>query len=107
VEGDVSKFDRQFRSFLTATQEARNNAERDRDFVDLKQWTTEEKATLVVRGQAPVVFDYVRAQTDYFIGMERDSRQDPKAFPRTQEHEDAADACTDAIRYVADKNDLP
>lgn len=107
MEGDVSKFDQQFRSFLTATQEARENAERDRDFVDLKQWSAEERATLLARGQAPVVFDYVRAQVDYFIGMERDTRQDPKAFPRTQQHQDAADACTDALRYVADNNDLP
>lgn len=104
---DVSKFDQQFRSFLSATQEARRLAERDRDFRDLKQWTTEEAGTLLARGQAPVVFDYTGEQVDYFVGMERDSRQDPKAFPRTQEHEEAADACTDALRYVADNNDLP
>ena len=99
-------FRKQFQSFLDATIDSRQDAERDRDYADLKQWTAEERRELIGRGQAPVVFDYVREQVDYFLGAERDTRMDPKAFPRTQMHEEAADACTDALRYVADNDDF-
>lgn len=99
-------FRKQHQSFLDATIDSRQYAERDRDYADLKQWTAEERRELIGRGQAPVVFDYVREQVDYFLGAERDTRMDPKAFPRTQMHEEAADACTDALRYVADNDDF-
>ena len=106
MENDVDKFDRQFRSFLDATVDARRLSEIDRDYADLKQWTEEEVATLRARGQAPVVFDYIAEQVDYFLGMERDTRMDPRAFPRTQEHEQAADAATAALGYVHDDADF-
>lgn len=106
MESPVSQYEQQFASYLDATSDARELAERDRDYADLKQWTSEEEATLRARGQAPVVFDYIREQVDYFAGVERDARQDPKAFPRTAQHAEAADAVTDAIRYVCDNNDF-
>ena len=36
------------------------------------------------------------------LGLEKQTRKDPKAFPRNPDDEDAARACTDAIRYVCD-----
>lgn len=107
MEDAVSQHAKQFEAFLEATEEARLLQERDRDFVDLRQWTADEEAVLRERGQAPVVFDYVREQVDYLVGMERDLRADPRAYPRTQQHEEAADACTDALRYVADRAEFP
>lgn len=105
MENDVTKFDRQFRAFLDATVEARRLAERDRDYADLKQWTKKEEQTLMERGQAPVVYDYIAEQVDYFLGMERDTRMAPRAFPRTQQHEGAADAASSALNYVYDSAD--
>lgn len=106
MENTVNEYAKQFEAFLEATQDARVSMERDQDFIDLKQWTADDEATLRARGQAPVVFDYMREQVDYLVGMERDNRSDPKAYPRTQQHEEAADACTDALRYVADYEDF-
>lgn len=103
---DTNKFQTQFNTFIEATETARTASEQDRDYVNLQQWTSEETATLLSRGQAPVVFDYMREQLDYFLGVERDVRQDPKAYPRTKEHEDSASAITDALRYVVDNNDF-
>lgn len=103
---DSVSFHKDFEAFLDATQSARELSERDRDYVDLKQWTAKEEQTLLARGQAPVVFDYTREQVDYFLGMERDTRQDPKAYPRTKEHDEDADSVTYAIRYVTEEADF-
>lgn len=102
----MSKFDKQFRAYLDASETWRDLAEESRDFADLKQWTLEEAKTIRARNQAPVVFDYTREQLDYFLGVERDTRMNPRAYPRTKEHEDAAEACTDALMYVADNTDF-
>ena len=40
-------------------------------------------------------------------GLERKARTDPKAFSRTPEEEDLADAATQALRYIADDNNFP
>lgn len=104
----AQQFSKKFLNFLDETQEARESSELVRDFVNLQQWTNEEKNTLISRGQQPVVFDYMREQLDYFQGMERDNRRDPKAYPRNRSEQDegAAQAATDALRYIADNNDF-
>ena len=105
-ENKVSRFAREFQGFLDTTSAQRLNSELVRDFVDLKQWTPEEETVLKSRNQTPVVFDYIGEAKDYMVGHERDIRQDPKAFPRTKESEDGAQAVTDALRYVADNNEF-
>lgn len=106
MENDVSRFKRDFESYLEASGDNRKLAERDIDYRHLKQWSDEEKSILSARGQAAVVFDYIGEQVDYLVGTELASRQDPKAFPRTQQHDGVADAATDALRFVADKAGL-
>jgi len=48
----------------------------------------------------------IKPKVDFLLGMERQTRTDPKAFPRTPAHEDAAEAATDSIRYVLDNNEF-
>jgi hypothetical protein len=38
--------------------------------------------------------------------MERQNRTDPKAYPRTPDHDEGANAATDSIRYVCDNNNF-
>lgn len=95
-------FKRQFDDFLDATRESRQESERDRDYIDHKQWTAQQEATLKSRGQAPVVINRIKPKHDFLLGLERQSRTDPKAYPRTPGHESDADAITDSLRYVAD-----
>ena len=106
MENNVARFKRDFESYVEATSQAVELALRDRDYADLKQWTKDERATIEARNQACVTFDYCREQLDYLLGMEADNRADPKAYPRTQKHTGAADAATDAIRYVCDSADF-
>ena len=105
MENTVSRR-KNFESFLWQTESARANSEKCRDYRDLKQWTEAEATVLRSRGQSPIVVPRIPAKVDHLTGMERNNRTDPKAFPRTQQDELAAEAITDALRYVADDNDF-
>ena len=89
-----------------ATHDARLESERCRDYYDGKQLTAGELNALKKRGQPPVVFNMIAPNVDTLKGLESQSRTDPKAYPRTPEHDEAADAATDGIRYVLDNNDF-
>ena len=91
-------------------EEARTDASalasRCRDYYDGKQLTAAQIAELRQKKQPPIVINRIRRKIDWLRGLEMQSRTDPKAFPRTPQHEQGAQAATDAIRYVCDKTDL-
>lgn len=89
-----------------STDEARKLSERDRDYYDNKQLSSDELKALRERGQPDVVFNKIRSKVNYLTGLEVSSRTDPKAMPRTPNDEDAAEAATDALRFVEDSTDL-
>lgn len=103
---DVSTLSQWFQDAEEATREARQRAERDRDYYDNKQLTDEEVEALKKRGQPPVVINRIKRKIDYLTGLEKQQRTDPKAYPRTPQHEEAAEAATDALRYVAENIEL-
>jgi hypothetical protein len=84
------------------TRDARKLSERDIDYYDGKQWTSDEIEKIEARGQSPVVFNRTQRKVDYLSGLEKQQRKDPKAFPRTPDDQAAADAATDGIRYACD-----
>lgn len=90
-----------------ASQDARREAERARDYYDGRQLDEKQIAALKRRKQPIVIENLIRPKVDYLCGLERQSRTDPKAYPRTMAHEDDASAATDALRYVADDQDYP
>ncbi len=85
--------------------EERKLNERDRDYYDGKQLSEAEQAALRKRGQPPVKFNRIRRKINYLLGLERQSRKDPKAFPRNPVDTETADAATDAIRFICDRED--
>jgi hypothetical protein len=85
------------------SSEARKKAERARDYYDNNQLDSKIKKALSERKQPAVVFNRIAPKIDFLLGTERQSRTDPKAYPRTPAHEDAANAVTDGIRFVLDK----
>ncbi len=103
---EIKDFTGDFENFLTVTDESRNQAARDRDYVDHKQWTDDEISKLAARGQSPIVINRTKVKVNFLTGAERSGRTDPKALPRTPDHEDAADAATKGLRFVADNTDL-
>ena len=88
------------------TDSSNKLAERDRDYFDGKQLTSEEIKALSDRGQPDVIFNVIRSKVNYLLGYEINSRTDPKALPRTPQDEEAAEAATDALRFVEESNSL-
>lgn len=86
-----------------ATQEAREESERDRDYYDNHQWTRAEIEALKKRKQPVITINRIQRKVDYLLGVEMKQRTDPKAYPRTPHEEEAANAATDGLRYVADE----
>lgn len=90
--------------FLTQTADARWLSERCRDYKDHKQWTETEKARLRARNQAPIQVNRIKPKVEAMKGIIISRKTDPRAVPRTPKHAEAAEAATDALRYIADNN---
>lgn len=89
-----------------ATETARKASERDRDYYDGKQLTAAELKELQRRGQPDVIINRIQPKINFLMGYEAGNRTDPRAFPRTPADEQAAEAATDALRYVKDAAEL-
>ncbi len=87
--------------------DSRELSERCRDYYDHKQYTRREAALLRSRKQPVITRNRIKPKVDYLKGIELQTRTDPEAAPRTPMDEDAAQAATDAVRYVYDKNQFP
>jgi hypothetical protein len=98
----LSQYIAQFEESEDATYDARQKSERDRDYYDEKQWTSAEVKALEQRGQPANTYNRVKRKVNAMLGIEKQTRKDPKAFPRQPGDEQSADAATDAIRYVCD-----
>jgi len=96
-----------FEAAERASVDARQESERDRDYVNGVQWTEEEIAALKRRGQPVITINKIRDKISLLTGMERKQRSDPKAFPRTPAEEERSDAATQALRFVADDTVFP
>jgi hypothetical protein len=91
---------------VDATVDSRALSERDRDYVDLKQWTAEEEKELKARKQPITVSAELKENIETIIGVEIQSRVDIKAYPRNPDDEETAEAATDSLRYIADNSDF-
>lgn len=92
-----------FEDWEESTAKARELSRRDRDYYDGHQWTRDELAILRDRGQPPIVKNRIARKINFILGEEISKRVDPVARPRTPQHEDAARAITDALRYVEEE----
>lgn len=102
---NMSKLEAWFQASEDATTSARQESERARDYVNGKQLTEAERAELQRRGQPPVVLNRIRRKIEWLKGLEVKQRTDPKAFPRTPQHQEDAEGITDAMRFVCDAED--
>ncbi|HEY9219537.1 MAG TPA: hypothetical protein VIO94_15930 [Phenylobacterium sp.] len=107
-EDNLSQLIAYYEDAESASYDARQKAERDRDYVDNKQLTDEEVRKLQQRGQPPVALNVIRSRANFLGGMEKKQRRDPKAWPRNNPNDlAAAEAFTQGMRYVVDKSDYP
>jgi hypothetical protein len=104
LDYDLQTFCRQFEEAEETTQSAREKAERDRDYYDEKQWTETEETALKNRKQPVITYNRVKRKVNAMMGLEKQTRKDPKAFPRNPDDEQSAQAATDVIRYACEDN---
>ena len=78
----------------------------DEDYYDSEQWTSEEKAVLRARGQAPVVYNETKSTIDWLIGTERRTRTDFTVHARDESKISDEDAKTKTklLKYIHDVN---
>lgn len=89
-----------------ASHDSRKLAERDRDYHDNKQLSDEELKVLRQRGQPPYIDNRIKSKVDYLVGLEKQQRVNPRAWPRTPMHEDDAESVSESLNYVADKENF-
>jgi hypothetical protein len=108
-KGDMQSYLPRLISMFDESEDAgramREKAARDVDYYDGKQWTDAEVEALRRRGQPADQYNVIRDKVDYWQGLEKDQRTDPRALPRTPQHEQEASAATDALRFIAEDND--
>lgn len=69
------------------------------------QWTEKQIKALNNRKQPVVTFNRIGRKVDGIVGLVEKLRQDPKAFPRTPQHEKGAELGTYALNFVLDQQD--
>lgn len=76
----------------------------DEDFYDSLQYSDEDIAELLARGQAPLVFNLIKPTINWLLGTERRSRVDGKVLPRSADDEEMAEVKSKVLKYVSDVN---
>lgn len=99
---DLRRVRLQFEEYADATKATRKLAEKCRDYYDGNQLTEDERKKLKKRGQPCVIDNKIKDKCDTLLGIEKQQRTDPKAFPRNQQDDESAEVATDTLRYIAD-----
>lgn len=93
---------RWFRAYEDNKRREQDEARDARKYYHDKQWTDEEIQALRKRGQQATIRNRIKRKIDFLVGTEQRLRRDPKAYPRTPQHEKDADVATAGLRYVCD-----
>jgi len=68
------------------------------------QWTPDQIKTFNERKQPVVTYNKIGRKVDGIVGLVERLKQDPKAYPRTPQHQAGADLATAVLRYLMDRN---
>lgn len=102
---DIARLKRQYFDFLGAKDQEIKEAREARHYYHGDQWTSDEIDKLNKRKQPVVTSNRIVRKIDAIVGLVERLRQDPKAYPRTPQHDEGADLATAVLRYVLDSND--
>lgn len=88
------------------TNQADNRCDQaiDDDFVDGIQWSDDDRAILLERGQSPLVFNEILPAVQWVLGTEKRTRLDYKVLPREDDDREGATTKTKLIKYIDDVN---
>jgi hypothetical protein len=101
----IERLKKQYYDYLGAKEAEVEEARQARHYYHGDQWTDRELAVLQRRKQPPVTKNYIVRKINGVVGIVERLRQDPKAYPRTPQHQAGADVATAVMRYCLDNND--
>lgn len=101
---DLAKKRRKFRSFEDNKKREMEEQREARRYYHGKQWTDDQLKVFKARNQPATWDNRIQRKVDFLVGVEQRMRRDPKAYPRTPQHTQAADVVTAGVRFVCDKN---
>lgn len=99
------KLKRAYSDYLGNKRDEIEEAKNARRYYHGAQWTSEQIKVLKKRKQPVTTYNRIGRKIDGVVGVLERLRQDPKAFPRTPQHQEGADLATACIRYVLDQQE--
>jgi len=103
----LSQFESWFEYERGAQAENRYQMALDQDFYDGLQYSEDDAAELMERGQAPLVFNEIKPTIDWMVGTERRTKFDFDVLPRKKDDGDLAGVKRDVLKYISDVNRIP
>ncbi len=101
----LSKLRRAYTEYQFSKREEIKEQNISRRYYHGSHWTKDQLNALKRRRQPPMTFNRISRKIDGVVGLIERLKQDPKAFPRTPQHEKGAELATAVLRYVLDAND--
>jgi len=100
----LEKLKRGYLDYLGSKREEIDEQQDSRRFRHASQWTAEQIKQLKMRKQPVVTVNKISRKIHGVIGVISRLKQDPKAYPRTPNHEEGAEIASATIRFVMDSN---
>lgn len=101
----LNRCKRAYTDYLSSKQDEIEEQKIARRYYHSDQWTRKQIEVLNRRKQPVVTFNRIGRKIDGVVGLIERLRQDPKAYPRTPQHEEGAELATAALRYVLDEQE--
>lgn len=99
---DVGTLRRRYSDIRASKRDEVEEQRTARHYYHGDQWTDAERKTLRKRKQPVVTYNRIARKIDGVVGLVERLRQDPKAYPRTPQHQEGSDIASASLRYALD-----
>lgn len=101
----LGQLKRAYLDYLGTKREEIDEQQDARRFRHASQWTSEQIRQLNARKQPIVTVNKISRKIHGVVGTLAKLKQDPKAYPRTPDHEEGAELATATLRYSMDSSE--
>lgn len=99
---ELDRLKKLYREARDNTDKARKEADNAQNYYDNKQWTSKQIQVLRDRKQPEIWINRIAPAVNGILGVLEQGETDPRAFPRNEQDQDAAEVATDALRYASE-----
>jgi hypothetical protein len=101
----LGKLKKQYLDYLSVKRAEIDEQKESRRYRHGSHYTQTQMEVFKLRKQPAVIYNEISRKINGTVGTIERERHDPKAFPRTPQHEEGAELATAVIRYVMDEQD--